>query len=523
MRVTRDIVGLDISPGTIRAVHARRPLMGGESITWYEERFPTGESDRSLGPGEDGSAQDERALRLRRFLDKHRLTGRPIVSAFPCRQTFLRTLSLPFEDRKKLGQIVPYEVESLLPVPLEDVTVDYHVFPPDRAEAQSEVLVAAAHKAAMREHLALLTDAGLSIRSVDLDSLSLSRVVHTLIDPRSAVGALAVIQIGQAATTVCLLHEGRPRLMRTLSWGLQQLAPSPAEDDPPPASRPERIRRSRSRREWAGSVATLVRDLRLSLAAFTAGTGLPVHHSWISGVGQEMQELAAQLEQDLGLMPMRDQFSHSLPCPPEFTVAYGLTLPSAGSWRPLAGTDAAAMPRLDFKEKTEAAEQPTVSRRSVGLAVGGALLLGLLAIGDLALHVWLKEARVRTAGEQVKIAFAQLFPGVPASGDELEQAQALVASAKKRLALLGGTQPPMLTRLADIQRLVPGHLALKIGALTVDNGAIQLEAETNSFESVEQLKEAMRAYPGTQDVAVSDARVGAAPNQVRFRLTVRLP
>ncbi len=523
MRLTRDIVGLDISPGTIRAVHARRPLMGGESITWYEETFPTCESDQSPSPHDGGSAQDERALRLRRFLDKHRLSDRPIVSAFPCRQTFLRMLSLPFEDRKKLGQIVPYEVESLLPVPLEDVTVDYHVFPAATAESQSDVLVAAADKAAMQEHLKLLAAAGVSIRSVDLDSLSLSRVAQALIDPPTAAGALAVIQIGQAATTVCLLHEGRPRLMRTLSWGLQHLEPAPAENGPPPAGRTERLRRSRSRSEWAGPVATLVRDLRLSLAAFTAGTSLPVRHSWICGVGQEVQPLAAQIEQDLGLTPLRDHLSHSLPCPPEFTVAYGLTLPSAGSWRPLAGTDAAAMPRLDFKEKTEAAEQPTVSRRSVGLAVGGALVLGLLAIGDLALHVWLKETRVRTAGEQVKTAFAQLFPGVPASGDELEQAQALVASAKKRLALLGGTQPPMLARLADLQRLVPGHLALKIGALTVDSGAIQFEAETNSFESVEQLKEAMRAYPGAHDVAVSEARVGAAPNQVRFRLTVSLP
>jgi general secretion pathway protein L len=79
--------------------------------------------------------------------------------------------------------------------------------------------------------------------------------------------------------------------------------------------------------------------------------------------------------------------------------------------------------------------------------------------------------------------------------------------------------------LAELGKQVPTGVPLKIRELTIDGASVHLEAETVSFDAVEKLKQAFMSGVHTQDVTVSDTRVGAAPNQVVFRLnyTVKRP
>lgn len=529
--MSRDIVGIDFGQSRLKAVRSRRRLTGQESITWYDEERPPAADDRSgpdTLPVAGPASQDGLAERLHAFLAEHQLLGARVVTALPCREAFVRTLALPFQDRKKLGQVVPFEVEALLPISLDDLTIDYHVYPGTGADGASaphaDILVAAAPKRAVHDHLALLLDAGISAGAVDLDALALCRVAQALAGAEAGTAeGLAVIDLGAATTTLCLLDQGRPRIMRTIPWGHRHLDREIARREASTEAAVESRRQPVSAGDMDSCLTPLVHELRLSLHAFTAATGRTIRHSWFCGEGAATPDLAIRLQQQLALTPMGDEPSQTLPCPREFSMAFGLAVRPRPSWRPFAGSHASAPPRLDFKQAAAATTRAGLSTRSLALAAGAALLLGLLAIGDLALQVWLKESRVATATAQVKAEFAQLFPGITPAGDEVEQAQALLTSAKKTLALLGGSTPPILTRLTELNRRVPKDLALKIVSLTVESSAVHLEAETDSFESVEKMKEAMRTFPGAQDVTVADARVGAAPHQVLFRLTVNLP
>ena len=529
--MSRDIVGIDFGQSRLKAVRARRALTGQESITWYDEERPPAAADRSgpeprplAGP----ASQDGLAERLHAFLAEHQLLGARVVTALPCREAYVRTLALPFQNRKTLGQVVPFEVEALLPISLDDLTVDYHVYSGTGAGGASaphaDVLVAAAPKRTVHDHLALLSDAGISAGAVDLDALALCRVGQELAGAEAeAAEELAVIDLGAEATTLCLLDQGRPRIMRTIPWGHRHVDREIARREAPTETAVESRRHLVAAGDMDAYLTPLVHELRLSLHAFTAATGRTIRQSWCCGEGAAIPDLAIRLQQQLALTPMGHAPSHTFPCPPEFSLAYGLAVRPRPSWRLFAGRHAPAPPRLDFKQTAAAGERAGLSTRSLALAAGAVLLLGLLAIGDMALQVWLKESQVATARAQVKTEFAQLFPGITPAGDEVEQAQALLTSAKKTLALLGGSTPPMLTRLTELHRRAPKDLALKIGSLTMESSAIHLEAETDSFESVEKMKEALRAFPGAQDVTVADARVGAAPHQVLFRLTVHLP
>jgi hypothetical protein len=80
----------------------------------------------------------------------------------------------------------------------------------------------------------------------------------------------------------------------------------------------------------------------------------------------------------------------------------------------------------------------------------------------------------------------------------------------------------MLPLLRELTQRLPKGLVLNLTALTVERSTLQLEAETDSFESVEKVKQALLAFPGVGEVTVSDTRVGAVPKQVRFRVSVTL-
>ena len=70
-----------------------------------------------------------------------------------------------------------------------------------------------------------------------------------------------------------------------------------------------------------------------------------------------------------------------------------------------------------------------------------------------------------------------------------------------------------------MKQLPPGT-TVKVRELTVDGAVILVEGETTSFDAVERVKQTLAGSVQLADVAVTETRVGAAPNQVVFRMTV---
>ncbi|MBH0189569.1 MAG: hypothetical protein HP493_12250, partial [Nitrospira sp.] len=116
MAIVTECVGLDIGQTGLKAVRFRRRLSGRESIDYFQHPMPFARPE-DLEPA-------RRVQSLRGFLWQHGLyaTDR-LVTAIPCQDLFVRTLSFPFKDSTKLAQVVPFEVENLVPMPLEDLAI----------------------------------------------------------------------------------------------------------------------------------------------------------------------------------------------------------------------------------------------------------------------------------------------------------------------------------------------------------------------------------------------------------------
>ena len=506
-----DTVGLDIGRTAIKAVRFRRTLSGRESVTFFQQKFPFAENQL---PNDD-----QRAQVLKQFVRSHRLTGSRLMTAVSCSDLFIRTLALPFQDTKKLTQVVPSEVEGMIPLPLEDVAVDYQRLPHQirgtmgKQGPVSHVLVAAAHKSTLISHVRRLAEAGIDPGAIQVDALALLSLVQHLGQRKPDIpNNLAIIDIGASKTTVCFSHHGDPWLVRTIGWGTDQVIHPSAGQDPYSSAETE------LRREAFGA---LVREIRRTLHAYEATTRMRMRHAWFCGGGAEHRHLPTELARCLDLQSISLPQRYRTHYTPEYSVAFGLAvMGQTNGIRPPLG--AASMGAgIDLKRVMDITLVQLQERWRYLWRIGSAgLVIVLLFFVDLSVQMMLKEQRLQELKTALRTQFRAQFPGIEILTNELDQAKSALLALQKTKNLLGGNELQMVPLLAHLVNRLPKGIGLKVHVLTIERLTIQMEAETDSFESVEKIKAGLLGFPDVTEVVVRDARVGATPNQVLFRVTL---
>lgn len=102
------------------------------------------------------------------------ITTRRVVVAVPAARTFTRTVTLPKLDNKDLADAIRLETEQYVPVPLEELYVDYTVI--NKSEKEQEILVVAIPKKIVDSYVELTKIMGLEVVAVESTISSASRI-----------------------------------------------------------------------------------------------------------------------------------------------------------------------------------------------------------------------------------------------------------------------------------------------------------------------------------------------------------
>ncbi len=129
-----------------------------------------------------------------------------------------RTMHLPFEDRKKLRSILPFEIEDNASFNNEPFLFDY-LFGPATAEG-TEVFAALVKTAVVKEWLALLSTAGLDPEIVTISGLPAAFNMCRYAE--EAPEAYALLQIGLTKTSFQLIRNREVKTIRSLPHNLMQ-------------------------------------------------------------------------------------------------------------------------------------------------------------------------------------------------------------------------------------------------------------------------------------------------------------
>jgi len=255
------ILGLDIGSTELRAT-----LINASFRKTIVERYvaiPLTEID----PGPSRRAELREAIAgLLRLLGS---VPDSVITAVSGERVSLRSVELPATVAKRIGDVLPLELETLLPVASDQTVIDWQ---PVRTTADKVVVMAAsALRTRISEELDELNAISIEPRELAAGAAALDGLTNLLPELKDA--PVALLDLNDAYTDICLIEQGRCTFARTLTIGLNAL-PGQADD--------------------------LARVIRQSIAAYRAAGGAELSKVVLSGpgalTGGAVEWLTAQLD-----------------------------------------------------------------------------------------------------------------------------------------------------------------------------------------------------------------------------------
>lgn len=133
------------------------------------------------------------------------------------RNVSLRPITLPAGAAKRLSDILPGELENVLPFPVSEAVLHYQ--PVSSEELSITVLTAAVRREHVAAALASFSMAGIEPRQLAAGAATLDGLVP-LLTALQGTGAVMLVNLGDEITDVCIIKDGRTALARTISVGM---------------------------------------------------------------------------------------------------------------------------------------------------------------------------------------------------------------------------------------------------------------------------------------------------------------
>ena len=183
----------------------------------------------SLEPGivVGGELRDPEALAvaLKDFFRKHGLPKRGVRLGIANNRIGVRTFDVSgIDDPKQLANAIRFRAQEVLPIPIEEAVLDYHVLS-ETTDAEGvltkRVLLVVAYRELVDRYVHACEKAGIQIVGIDLEAFALLRALgepRTLI-PGDDRGALVAVSVGHDRSTFAVSDGRNCEFTRVLEWG----------------------------------------------------------------------------------------------------------------------------------------------------------------------------------------------------------------------------------------------------------------------------------------------------------------
>jgi len=501
------ILGVDLGAYSVKVAELEAGFRQSQLVGLYE---------KTLLPATDGESDLERAARtLAELMAEEKLEPEMVATTLGGEAT-LRLLTLPFADRKKIEQVLGYELESQILGEVEGLVTDFVVA--GTTPQGTHVIAVAAAKEIVKARVDALAKVRAEPRVIGAAALSFAALRGHGFEVAAGAAPTVVIDVGHKHTHVCVLGADTVLFARTIARGGEDVTRAimdgfkMSEADATTAKHnqafilgagavPESPAHRKVDTSVREAVRPLVRELRQTLAAYRAGGGAAPSAILLTGGGARLRGLKEHLDVELAIPVGRLTLSGAAIDPfvsPELRVVLpeGLAVEDAGALAlpaqalGMALAAAAPVPQVNLR-KGELAYRSDFSylRGKAGwLAVAVLAVLMFAAINAVAA---LRASRKEAEGLefQLKRATLELFGEAKLDGTAV--------SEELRGGPKGGAPPvPTVTAydvLDEISRKVPPADKGKLDILELDikPKKTYLKATAESVQQIDDLQAAL--------------------------------
>jgi type IV pilus assembly protein PilM len=153
----------------------------------------------------------------RNLIDKKlvgRLSADRIADSLPVLHAFTRIINLPVMDEKDVKEAIELEAEQYIPVPINDLYLDYQLV--EKTAESQDFLVSAAPRRVVDSYISLFNQLELDVVALEPSILSVARVVQNSEDLTSPT---LVIDFGAMTTDLIIYSGSTVRVTGTIKFG----------------------------------------------------------------------------------------------------------------------------------------------------------------------------------------------------------------------------------------------------------------------------------------------------------------
>ncbi len=204
-----DYFGLDIGETAIRIVQLKRS--GGRPALVSYGDAPI---DKGLSSSDSAADAQQLAGLIAKLVKDLHLTTKNVVAGLPASKVFTSIITTPKLTEAELAKAIPLHADQYVPMPVDQVKLDWSVVGQGVKPDELEVLLVAAPNTVIEKYVRLMEAAGLELSAMEVNSLGLYRA---LIPPKSP--PVLLLDIGSVASDLAVIYEHTPRLVRSINVG----------------------------------------------------------------------------------------------------------------------------------------------------------------------------------------------------------------------------------------------------------------------------------------------------------------
>jgi type II secretory pathway component PulL len=442
----------------------------------------------------NGASEDTDLLAdtLESLITELNLGSANVVVSLPADETIFRILTVPFKEEGKIKQVLPFELEPIVPVPVDDLIIG---FQKEVIAEQTEVLTTAMDRQRYEGFVQSFSAANLKPQLIVPGSFPI--VSQVLLHDAHLPEQILILDVDHHKTILYALASGRIALVRSLIGSM----------------------------ETEAQVEALALQIRQTLTAFediSSNVYQPASVI-ICGPGLQKPSMADRLSEALDLPVNPLDLRHRLG-----NVEF-VDTDTYESWHmdnalALALLEAEGLHCPSFHRTSSplrnywAAYQPYIKTPVILL-----VLVMILGLGSVFYDNHILQQRLDRIDNRLEELFKSTFPNEPlAKGAALAQMKSKLKEARKGSSapIQGASRMRSIDTLLQISRLVPDSIDVIINRFVVGDETVTISGETSGFNIVDDIKNRLEKSEFFSEVDIASANMDKAGKKVRFKLKI---
>ena len=491
------ITGIDISEDHITAVQVRGELKGYQILACVRV------------PVEDGGL-DEALKSLSGSLESKSDT---CLVSIPEGHVSFRNVEMPFKDMKKIRQTLPFEMESMLPFPVEDLLIDFIL---TGGPGRGGVLAASVKREFISEYLWTLHANGIDPEVLEIRS---SPLASWLLKKAETPDHILILDMGERRNTLILCSSRRVVLIRAFGSVHPHLIQSGSADNKAGDLK------TLSPEENETCFRTLCATIHHTVHAFISRSEAVERPEklFFTGPGALYPEAAGLLSRFL------DMPAEPIDVANDKKVRMNRAI--AGDWSPHLMNGALCLTLKNIRKEEGfnlRREEFEPERRYLRLkkeipriAVFLFLILSFLA-ADMVIDYYSLKKEYRTLDQESTTIFRQTLPKVTKIVDPVQQLRVTIGGLKKSTVSrpAGNPNNKVLNLLQEISRRIPKSVNVQINRMVIDPETVRISGKTDAFNEVDKIKNDLEPSTVFGAVNISSANLDRTGKRVQFEINI---